>query len=124
MADDDRLSTNQRRALAALLSQPTVRAAAETAKLSEATLYRYLRQGAFKTELRARQDAILAATTAAMVGLSGGAVTTLQGVLNDPNASASVKVRAALGWLSHTRDVVKLDDLIERVDALERAILP
>jgi len=116
------LNTNQRKALVALLAEPTVKAAAESCGLAERTLYLYLTDETFRAELRARQDAILASVTAALVGLSGEAVRVLREVLDDPKATASVKVRAALGWLRHTRDAVELADLSDRVAALEQKI--
>ena len=108
--------------MSALLSSPTIRAAARTAGIGERTIHRYLADPEFTAELRKRQDAILAATTAALVGLAGDAVETLRDVLQDTEASHSVKLRAAATWLSHTRGAVELDDLARRVSALERTI--
>jgi hypothetical protein len=121
MTDNDKpsLNTNQRRALQALLSEPTIRAAAEKAELGEATIYRYLRDEFFRDELRRRQDEILTATAAALVGLRGKALETLANAQDDDDVS--VRVRAANYWLRHVRDAVKLDDLADRVRALEEA---
>ena len=47
MAD---FSTNQRRALAALLGNSTTAQAAEAARLAESTIYGYLRDPDFKAE--------------------------------------------------------------------------
>ena len=113
------LNTNQRKALAALLATTSVTAAAASCGLAERTLYYYLANETFKAALRARQDAILGSVTASLVGLSGEAVQVLREVLSDPLATHAVKVRAALGWLKHTRDAVILDDLADRVAALE-----
>ena len=76
MAENGRrkLTTNQRKALAALLAEPTVRDAAKRAGLGETTLYRYLRDPDFTAELRQRQDEILTATTSALAGLSQDAI--------------------------------------------------
>jgi hypothetical protein len=116
------LSTNQRKALSALLAEPTVAAAAEKCDLTERTLYRYLNDETFRRELRARQDAILSSVTSALVGLSGEAVQTLRDLLESKTATDAVKCRAALGWLKHTRDSVELADLSDRVAALEEKI--
>jgi len=120
---DSELNPNQKRALAALLTQPSVAAAAKACGLAERTLYHYLAQPTFKAELRQRQDKVLAATTAALVGLSGEAVTALSEVLSNPTATDAVKVRAALGWLRHARESVELSALAERVTVLETKIL-
>ncbi|MDY6876794.1 MAG: hypothetical protein SWK90_11425 [Chloroflexota bacterium] len=121
MSENDRLSTNQRKALKALLECSTIRAAAESCGLGEATLYRYLRDDTFKAELRKRQDGIVSSVTAALVGLAGESVKTLRDILDSKTASDSVKVRAALGWLAQMRQSVELADLAARVEALEQA---
>jgi len=114
------LNSNQKRALTALLSSPSIRAAALACKLSERTLYGYLQLPDFKAELRARQDAVLLSVTSGLAGLSGSAVEVLQGVLSDPDTSASVRVRAALGWLSEVRRGIELEALADRVSQLEQ----
>jgi len=116
------LNANQKKALAALLSEPTVKSAAERCGLSERTVYYYLADETFGAELRARQDAILSSVTASLVGLSGEAVRVLREVLSDPKATASVKVRASLGLLQNTRATVELADLVDRVSRLEEKI--
>jgi len=113
------LTTRQRRALNALLAQPTIRSAAKKCGIAERTLWRYLAKPAFVAELRRRQDAVLLATTSAMVGMAGNVVAVLEKVLADPDASDSVKVRAALGWLAQARRQVELDDLVRRIEDLE-----
>lgn len=116
------LNPNKKRALTALLTTPSLRAAAAACKLSERTLYNYLREPAFASELRARQDAVLRSVTAGLAGLSGSAVEVLQGVLSDPETSASVRVRASLGWLSELRRGLELEALAERVSQLEEQL--
>lgn len=119
MAD---LNTNQRKAIEALLTEPTTRAAARVAGLGERTVHRYLSNPAFKAELRQRQDELLSAATAALVGLSGEAVATLRALLESGDTSASVKARVALGWLRQTREAVELQDLADRVTTLEQKL--
>jgi len=116
------LSTNQQKALTALLAEATVAAAADRCGLNERTLYRYLADPAFKAELRQRQDAILASVTASLVGLSGSAVQTLKELLESKAATDAVKCRAALGWLRNVREAVELADLADRVARLEKLI--
>jgi len=119
MTKNDGLSTNQRRAIRALLLKSTVRAAAGQAGLSEGTLYRYLRNPVFKASLHKRQSETISAATAALSGLVGEAVETLRKVLEDKNASDAVRVRAALGILQERRRATELDELSERVSQLE-----
>jgi hypothetical protein len=116
------LTANQRKALDALLTTPSVAAAGRRCGLSARTIWRYLDDDQFKAELRARQDRAIAATTAALVGLSGDAVEALRDLLRDSETPASVKARVALGWLRERREAVELADLVERVGALEQLL--
>jgi AcrR family transcriptional regulator len=116
------LTTKQRRVIKALLSEPSIRRAAKAANVSERQIYRYLSDDFFKSELRRRQDEVITAATAALAGLSGRAIETLQSILDDPEAGASVKARVALGWLKEKREAVELDDLAARVSLLEQKL--
>ena len=116
------LSRNQKKALAALLAAPTVASAAAACKLTERCLYNYLADPTFKAELRRRQDETISAATAALSGLTGVAIETLRNVLADPDATHAVRVRAALGVLEQRRRIGELDDLSERVAALEEVM--
>ena len=113
------LTTNQRKALDALLRCTTIKKAALAAGLAERTMHRYLDLDHFRAELARRQDATIKATTAALVGLSGDAVQALRSILQSKDTPAAVKVRAALGWLAQMRQSVELADLAERVSKLE-----
>ena len=118
----DELNRNQVRAIDALLASPSVAAAARACGLSERTVWRYLADPEFKAELRRRQDQAIAATSAALAGLSGRAVEALRDLLADSECSQSVKARVALGVLSARREATELDDLSERVAELERRL--
>ena len=116
------LSANQRRALSALLTEPSIAKAAAACKLSERTLYNYLADAGFKAELRARQDRAINAATAALAGLAGNAIDALRGVLTDADATASARTRAALGILDQAQKLTKFADLEDRIAALEEKI--
>ena len=116
------LNANQKRALTALLASPSLRAAAKRCKLSERTMYNYLQMQEFRSELRARQDAVLLSVTAGLVGLGGSALEALQDVLADSETSPSVKVRAAGVMLSELRHGLELEALADRVSELEKNV--
>lgn len=116
------LTRGQQKAIPAMLRSTSVKEAAEEAGLARRTIYRYLEDKRFRAELRRRQDEVLAHTTAALVGLAEDAVEVLRGVMDDEFASDSVRVRAALGLLKHTRDVVELQELAERVRTMEEEL--
>ena len=119
MSRSVKLSRNKRRALEAILSSPSIASAAQACGLTRQTLHTYLKNPAFKAELRKRQDAILTATVASLVGLSGESLSTLQEIRSDPDAKDADRVRASLGWLQQLTRTLELLDLSERVEALE-----
>jgi hypothetical protein len=116
------LNRNEKNALEALLRWPTVAQAARKCGLAERTLWRYLEDDVFKAELRKRQDKAVAQTTAALVGMSGDAIEALRDLLQDPETPPGVKARVALGWLQERRKAVELDDLAQRIGALEELL--
>jgi len=119
VARKDTMTARKRRATVALLAEPTVTLAARRCGVKERTLYRYLADPVFKAELRRRQDQSIQAAVAALSGLSGEAIRTLRDTLTDPEATPSVRLRAAVAVLQERRRLGELDDLRQRVEALE-----
>jgi DNA-binding MurR/RpiR family transcriptional regulator len=116
------LTAKQERALATLVAQPTIAAAAKVLGVGETTLYRYMRDAQFSDALkRARRDAVSQLTTRLQAGASGMAGV-LQSIAEDATAPASARVSAARSVIDYTLKAVELEDLSERLDALEKAI--
>lgn len=59
---DDSLTRNQKRVLAALLSEPTAKAVVAACELAARTIYGYLMDPDFREALRKRQGEMLAQT--------------------------------------------------------------
>ena len=115
------VTPRQERAVAALLQEPTVTRAAAAAGVGERTIRRWLAEPAFRAAvLAARREAFGHA-----IGLTQRyapvAVATLVRVMQDDTVHASAKVTAAAVLLRFGREGIELDDLAERVEALERA---
>jgi len=119
----DELNANQKRALEALLTTPSVAAAARICGLAKRTIWRYLGDDQFKRELRERQDLALSSVTTGLVAGGGLANVALWEILHDPGTSPSVKARVALGLLAAMGKSVELADLADRVAALEQNIM-
>jgi len=117
-----KLTPNQVKAIVALLATASIGKAAKRCGLGERTLHRYLANEDFRRELRARQDETVAATVAALSGLSGKATETLCDVMGSKETTESVRVRAAQVILQERRKASELDDLADRVSALERTL--
>ena len=118
----EKLSRKQEQAIAALLSEPTICAAAKHIGVNEATLYRWLQHEEFQTSYRqARRESV----TQAIAGLQqacGEAVQTLREIMTDSEAPASSRVTAARAVLDTALRAVELEDIEERVAALEDAV--
>lgn len=114
------LTKGQEDALIALITEPSVSAAAAKANIGERTVHRWLREDeAFLAEYRrVRREAFTQA-----VGLtqrsSTAAVATLLRIMHDPKATWSSRVSAATHVLKFAREGIELDDLVARVEVLE-----
>jgi len=113
------LSANQKKALEALLTTPSVAAAARRCGLGTRTVWRYMADDGFKAELRERRDLALTSVTTGLIVGSSHASEALWAILYDPEASRSVKARVAATLLREMGKSVQLEDLTDRVAALE-----
>ena len=104
-------------AIAALLAQPTITAAANVVGISEKTLRRWLQDPDFAAEHRAAQRQAVDLAIARLKQATGEAVATLR--RNLTVGVPSVEVRAATEILSQTARWQELDELAARVKALE-----
>jgi hypothetical protein len=117
---DNGLTAKQDRAVAALLHEPTIGRAAAVAGVGERTLQRWMTEPVFRRAvLAARREAFGHA-----IGLTQKyapvAVATLVKVMQDAAVTPGAKVTAAAVLLRFGREGIELDDLAERVEALER----
>lgn len=109
-------------ALSALLSEPSIRDAAKKAKLSEATLYRYLREPSFVERYKqARREAIGHLTTRLQAKADASAKV-LSDIAEDEGKPASVRVAAAKAVIEYALKAFELGDLGERLKVLEEAL--
>jgi hypothetical protein len=106
-------------ALAALLSEPTVEAAAGKAGVSYRTLKRWLAEEEFCRRFREAQRLLLEQAVARMLALGGRGVDTLARNLDCGKPGAENRAAALLLTLGPRG--LELADLAERVEALERA---
>jgi hypothetical protein len=116
------LSTNQVKALSALVSYPTVMDAARACGLTDRTLRRYLEDPTFKEALRATRRQMVLQTIGALQSAGSEAVSTLRSVMTDSDATASAKVTAARIVLEQSLVGLEMNDLIERLSELEASM--
>lgn len=120
MADEpitEKLTVRQHNALHALLSEPTVRKAAEVSKVPERTLRSWLRAPLFVAEYRiARKDAMQQAV-ARLQQYSGAAAGTLVALMASGNP-AMVRLAAASKVLEFAIKAVEIEDLRDELEGL------
>jgi len=121
-ANNGLLRPNQRRALAALLTAPTLAEAAARADVGERTLRRWLRDAAFRAELHRAQDEAMAQATRQSLAAMTGALQTLESIMADPTAQPAARVSAAKSILEHAARLYEATALAERLVALEQKV--
>ena len=118
----ENLTPKQQTAIGCLLTEPSVTAAAAAAGVGERTLHRWLDDTAFAAAYRsARREAVQQAI-ARVQQTSGPAVTVLYSIATDTNALTSSRVAAASKILDLAIRAVELEDLEQRLAALEAAM--
>jgi hypothetical protein len=120
MPGGEKLTRKRELALAALLSEASIQAAAAKVGVTERTLRSWLAQPAFAAAFKDRCRAVLDTATSALRGATEGAVECLRRNLTCGKAAA--EIRAAVGILDHALKTVELLDLMKRLDALGDAL--
>ena len=120
---ESKVSAKQEKLIVALLMSATVQSAAQTAGVSEPTVYRWLRDdAAFDAAYRAARRQAVQQAVARLQQLSGYAVTTLASIATDKNAPTSSRVTAASKLLDLAVRAVELEEIEARLSALEQVI--
>lgn len=115
-----KLTPKQYRFVVALAGSRTVKEAIATAKITEKTAYRWLKDSYFQDQLRkARRDVLFQATGELTAAVSG-AIGTLSAIMDDDTQPASARVSAARTILDTAFNAIQADDLQERVEAIEK----
>lgn len=105
--------------LEALLVHGGVRGAAAALCVSQNAIYKRLRDDGFRQQYDALQGVILSTAAAGMCAALDKAVASLVAVLDDPEASAGLKVTAANALLGHANRYVESANILRRIEALE-----
>ena len=115
------LPARQEKAIAALMSCTSVLKAAEQAGVGERTLHSWLRQPAFAAAYRSARRESFSHAIAMTQRYAGHAVQALAKVMTEPSAPWTARVQAAVAILRFGREGIELEDLQQRIEALEMA---
>jgi hypothetical protein len=113
------ISRKQDTAIGALLSRPTISAAAESVGIGESTLRRWLKDRDFLAAYRAARREAVSQAVGHLQGACSVAVLALTDISQDVNSPASARVSAARTVLDLALKGVELEDLAVRVEELE-----
>ena len=113
------ISRKQDTAIGALLSRPTISAAAESVGIGESTLRRWLKDRDFLAAYRAARREAVSQAVGHLQGACSVAVVALTDISQDVNSPASARVSAARTVLELALKGVELEDLAVRVEELE-----
>lgn len=118
-----KFTRKQEQAIAALLTSRSVEEAATSIGLASNTLLRWLEVPEFRAQyLAARREAVHQAV-ARLQQATGIASLTMLKLMVDPNVPAAVRLRAADCVFEHALKGVELEDIEQRLAALERSSL-
>lgn len=118
MAMNGNINPRQRAAIAALMSSPTVKAAAEKVNVGSRTLYRWMANPEFQAALQAAEDETMAEAARLLLAGHTQALATLAALMKNAR-NEQVRRQSAKDWLDLWLRVHELRSLEKRLIELE-----
>lgn len=122
MAEPKPPTAKQLKALEALLEGANVQDAASAAGVNRKTVGRWLNDPAFWTLYQVNSRRVLELAARRLTGKLDAAVGLLASVIDDDEAPASVRLRAASQVIDGSLKLLELTDVQERIAALENRL--
>ena len=116
------LTSRQSRAIVALLGGAGISEVSRAAGTSERTIWRWLADEEFNRALQEAQAAAFATGAAALAGLLMASIDTLEELLDNKDASDTVRLRCALAILELVPRYHETTVLERRMAAIERRV--
>ncbi len=113
------LSPKQYAALAALLKDPSIPKAAKAAGVTVTTVYRWMGQNSFASELRRLEGELLTGIGRRLLALGDQAQMAVSDGL-EPRQAINARLRAAEIVFGHGAKLAELTDIIRRLEEIER----
>ncbi|MDQ1593287.1 MAG: hypothetical protein QOG71_3914 [Pyrinomonadaceae bacterium] len=113
------LPPRQERALEAVLSAPTLKEAARAAGIGETTLWRYMREPAFKRRLREAQQHHFTQTAIRVQRNADDAITVLHEIMTNGTASDSARIAAARFFFDNSVRMGEIEKLKADMEELQ-----
>lgn len=109
-------------AIIALLTAPSIEEAAKTVGVGATTIYRWMKLPQFQEELKEARRQAVSLAIGKLQRSTSAAVKVLQDVAENDEAPASARVSAAKTILEMALKAVELDDIINRLEEIEKAM--
>jgi hypothetical protein len=122
MPQGEKLSRNQEKAIAALLTKPTVEEAATEAGVTSRTLRNWFHDSGFAAAYRAERRRAVDHGVAKLQAGMVAAVNTLMDAMSDSELDASDRIRAADAFLKHVMKGVEQLDLAEQLRQIQEEL--
>ena len=119
-----KLPRKQEQTIAALLTCDSISAAATREGISEATVYRWLKDPTFEHAYRQARKEVVQHAIGQLQRATGTAVQVLVTIMEDTAASAGARVSAARTILERSEQSLLVEDLEARLTALEQQLRP
>ena len=114
------IRAQERRAIAALLTQRNIEEAAKSIGVGANTLLRWMKDPEFTRAYREARRQAVGQSIARLQQATSAAAATLMKIMVDQNAPASTRVRAADSIFNHAAKAIEIEDIDARVTELER----
>ena len=108
--------------LAALISSPTVKRAAEAAGVPETTVYNWLRREDFAEEYRKRKRQAVSEASDFLQSRINEAAQVITGLMNDTKVSPRTRLDAARSIIEFGYRIYEQAEVIARIEALEDSL--
>lgn len=119
----EKLSRKKDQAVMALITEPTMKAAADKIGITPRTLYKWLKMPEFRSAyMQAKREAVSVAITRLQQAATE-AVEALRAIMNDASKPASARVAAARAILEMAIKAIEIEDLEVRIEELEHKII-
>lgn len=117
MSDESHLTDRQRRVITHLLASPSTEEACRSARLNKSTLYDWLKNQAFRRELKRQQDEVIErALNCLKVNITKAAETLIKHM---DSKRENISIRAAERIIDFTQKSLEHDELERRIEILE-----
>ena len=114
--------TKDEKIIAALIANPTIRAASSACGVSETQIYARLRDLEFRTRYDEARRELLERNTAALQGHLAGAIETMGQICSDAGVNPQTRLSAADAIIRNSLKLTEQNDVLVRLKELEEVI--